>query len=229
MIVEPVAANMGVIPPKGGFLEGLREFTAQSGALLIFDEVITGFRLGLGGAQEYFDIQPDLSTFGKIIGGGLPVGAFGGRQDVMSQVAPLGRVYQAGTLSGNPVAMAAGLCTLKSLQEQPSIYDELESKAKRLVDGFWAVFQEAKIPVAINRVGSLCCVFFTEGPVHDYSQTKQSDTKRYKRFFDAMLKRGIYFAPSQFEALFLSAADTTQQIDWVIETTREIVEGGALA
>jgi glutamate-1-semialdehyde 2,1-aminomutase len=193
------------------------------------DEVITGFRLGLDGAQGYFGVQPDLSTFGKIIGGGLPVGAFGGRREVMSEVAPLGKVYQAGTLSGNPVAMAAGLCSLRSLQEQPSIYQQLESRGKRLAQGLRTIFKEAEIPVTVNQVGSLCCLYFAAGPVNNYADAKRSDTERYKRYFNAMLERGVYLSPSQFEALFLSAAHTADQIEWMLEAVQEIVEGGLLA
>ncbi len=229
VIVEPVAANMGVVLPQAGFLQGLREITTEYGALLILDEVITGFRLGLGGAQGYFGVQPDLSTFGKIIGGGLPVGAFGGRREVMSEVAPLGKVYQAGTLSGNPVAMAAGLCSLRSLQEQPSIYQQMESRGKRLAQGLRAIFKETEIPVTVNQVGSLCCLYFTEGPVNNYADAKRSDTERYKRYFNAMLEQGIYLSPSQFEALFLSAAHSADQIEWVLKAVQEIVEGGLLA
>ena len=229
VIVEPVAANMGVVLPQAGFLQGLREITTEYGALLILDEVITGFRLGLDGAQGYFGVQPDLSTFGKIIGGGLPVGAFGGRREVMSEVAPLGKVYQAGTLSGNPVAMAAGLCSLRSLQEQPSIYQQMESRGKRLAQGLRAIFKEAEIPVTVNQVGSLCCLYFTEGPVNNYADAKRSDTERYKRYFNAMLEQGIYLSPSQFEALFLSAAHSADQIEWVLKAVQEIVEGGLLA
>ena len=223
VIVEPVGANMGVVPPLPGFLEGLREITAEEGALLIFDEVITGFRLSIHCASGYFGITPDLWTFGKIIGGGLPVGAYGGRRDVMSVVAPVGPVYQAGTLSGNPAAMAAGLATLVILKDKPEIYAELEEKGNALRRNLKHIFEIKKIPVCIQGVGSLATIFFTEGPVTSYDDAKKSDTARYARFWKGMASRGILLAPSQFEALFLSAAHTEKDLDYFYVCTSEVV------
>jgi len=216
LIVEPVAGNMGVVLPKRGFLEGLREITARYGTLLIFDEVITGFRLGYGGAQGLYDIRPDLTCLGKIIGGGLPVGAYGGRREIMEKVAPLGPVYQAGTLSGNPLAMRAGIETLKLLAA-PRFYEILEEKGKRLEEGLRQRAREAGVPVRINRAGSALTVFFTETDVVDYATAKTSDTKRYARFFASMLERGIFFPPSQFEACFLSAAHTDGDLEETLQ------------
>lgn len=220
VIVEPVAGNMGVIPPKEGFLHGLRDITSRHGALLIFDEVITGFRLAFGGAQQVFGITPDLTTLGKIIGGGLPVGAYGGRRDIMEMVAPAGPVYQAGTLSGNPVAMAAGLATLKELQA-PGVYQRLESLSAQLEEGLRAAAEDAGVPVTLNRVGSMFTCFFAEAPVTDYASAKRSDTARYARFFWAMAERGVYLAPSQFEAGFVSLAHTPEDIVATVSAARE--------
>ena len=221
VIVEPVAANMGVVLPKEGFLEGLRRICTEQGSLLIFDEVITGFRLSLSDAQGYFGIEPDLTTFGKIIGGGMPVGAYGGRKDVMKLIAPSGPVYQAGTLSGNPVAMAAGLRQLKLLRETPDFYEKLNHKA----DGFFENMQEAVKaagkPWQINHIGSLGCIFFTDRPVTNYAEAKTSDTKKFGEYFSYMIKNGIYLAPSQFEAMFLSAAMTEEEL----ANTLEIFKG----
>lgn len=214
IVVEPVAANMGVVLPEQGFLEFLREITLQYGALLIFDEVITGFRLGLGGAQGYYNIKPDLTTLGKIVGGGMPVGAYGGRRDIMEMVSPVGPVYQAGTLSGNPIATTAGIETLKLLMAQPDIYDALEQKTKRLE---LAVKEAAGESVSVNRVGSLMSIFFTNGRVTDYASATASDTKKYASYFAHMLNAGIYVAPSQFEAMFVSAAHTDEDIDRTCE------------
>ncbi|MEP7199755.1 MAG: glutamate-1-semialdehyde 2,1-aminomutase, partial [Chloroflexota bacterium] len=194
VIVEPIAGNMGVVPPRDGFLQGLRALTSEHGALLIFDEVITGFRVGLGGAQALYQVRPDMTCLGKIIGGGLPVGAYGGRRDIMQMVAPSGAVYQAGTLSGNPLAMAAGIATLKTLlHENP--YSALERQAARLCQGIAAAAESAQIPIWQNRVGSMFTSFFTSEPVTDYASAKKSDTTRYAKFFNAMLDAGIYFAP----------------------------------
>ena len=216
VIVEPVAGNMGVVPPRPGFLPGLRKLTQSAGALLIFDEVITGFRVAYGGAQELYGVTPDLTCFGKIIGGGLPVGAYGGGREIMEQVAPQGPVYQAGTLSGNPLAVAAGLATLKELQ-RPGFYAELEAKGARLAAGLQAAAREAGFPAAVNRVGSLLCAFFTGKEVTDYETALSSDPERYAAFFRKMLDRGVYLAPSQFEAAFVSAAHTPEQIDYTVE------------
>ena len=214
VIVEPVVGNMGCVPPAPGFLAALREITARHGALLILDEVMTGFRLARGGAQELYGIRPDLTTLGKVIGGGLPIGAYGGRADVMGRIAPSGPVYQAGTLSGNPLAVSAGLAMLRHLKAHPEIYAQLESRAARLT---------ASVPagVTVNRVGSMFTFFFTDGPVTDYESAKRSDTARFGRFFRLMLERGIYLAPSQFEAAFLSAAHTDEDIDRTLAAARE--------
>ncbi len=223
VIVEPVGANMGVVPPAEGFLEGLRHVTKEDGALLIFDEVITGFRLSIHCASAYFGITPDMWTFGKIIGGGLPVGAYGGRRDVMSMVAPIGPVYQAGTLSGNPVAMAAGLAALSALRENPLIYGELEVRGERLRKGLRRIFEKQGLPACIQGEGSLSTVFFTEGPVMNYDDASKSDTERYARFWRGMAERGILMAPSQFEALFISAAHTEADIEYFIASADEVI------
>jgi len=212
VVVEPVAGNMGVVPPKPGFLQGLREITRRYGVLLIFDEVITGFRLAYGGAQSVYGVMPDLTTLGKIIGGGLPVGAYGGRRDIMEMVAPAGPVYQAGTLSGNPVAMAAGLATLEELRK-PGTYQRLEELSAQLEEGLSAAAKDAGLPVTVNRVGSMLTCFFTDAPVTDYASAKRSDTARYARFFWAMAERGVYLAPSQFEAAFVSLAHSPEDIE----------------
>jgi glutamate-1-semialdehyde 2,1-aminomutase len=211
VIVEPIAANMGVVPPAEGFLSGLRELTRRHGALLIFDEVITGFRLCYGGAQTLFGIAPDLTTLGKIIGGGLPVAAYGGRRELMEQVAPLGPVYQAGTLSGNPLAMRAGIETLKQLSA-PGFYDALERKAAMLADSMRQALSETGIAGHVARAASLLTLFFTAGPVENYAEAKKSDTRLFASFFNEMLQRGILLAPSQFEALFVSAAHSDDDI-----------------
>ena len=205
LIVEPVAGNMGCVPPAAGFLEGLRRVTEQHGALLIFDEVMTGFRVARGGAQQRYGIQPDLTTIGKVIGGGLPVGAYGGRRDIMSKVAPAGPIYQAGTLSGNPLAVSAGIAMLRELRAHPEIYDQLERRTADLCSG-------APDGVTVNRVGSMFTFFFSSRPVTDYESAKRSDTEAFKRFFHHMLDNGVYLAPSQFEAAFVSAAHTDADI-----------------
>jgi glutamate-1-semialdehyde 2,1-aminomutase len=215
IIVEPVAGNMGVVPPAAGFLEGLRELSASHGALLIFDEVITGFRIAQGGAQEAFGIRPDLTCLGKVVGGGLPVGVYGGRAEILEHVAPLGPVYQAGTLSGNPLAMAAGIATLQVLQA-PGFYAALEAKARRLAEGLAGAAAARHIPVCVNRVGSMLTAFFTAGPVTDYASAKGADTARYGVFFRAMLTRGVSLAPSQFEAAFVSAAHTADDLETTV-------------
>ncbi len=220
IIVEPVAGNMGVVPPKEGFLEGLREITLKHGALLIFDEVITGFRVGPSGAQGFYGVMPDLTCLGKIIGGGLPVGAYGGRAEIMKHIAPEGPVYQAGTLSGNPIAVAAGLATLKILS-RPGVYERLEELSSRLAQGLAQAAQEAGAKVTFNRVGSMMTCFFREGEVIDFASAAASDTERYGQFWREMLARGVYLAPSQFEAAFVSLAHTEEEIDHTIEAARE--------
>ena len=220
VIVEAVGANMGVVPPKKGFLEGLRKLCDEYGALLIFDEVITGFRLAFGGAAEYFGVTPDLVTYGKIIGAGMPVGAYGGRREIMELVSPVGKVYQAGTLSGNPIAMAAGLTQLKYLYEHQEIYKDLEEKGKRLYGGMKNILAEKNLPYHINHVSSLGSLFFTEQEVVDYISAKSSDTKAFSEYFKGMLAQGIHMAPSQFEAMFLSVAHTDEIIDQTLEAVR---------
>ena len=220
VIVEPVAANMGVVPPAPGFLQSLRDLTTRHGALLIFDEVITGFRICYGGAQTVYGIVPDITTLGKIIGGGLPVAAYGGRRDLMDRVAPLGPVYQAGTLSGNPLAMSAGIATL-DLLSAPGFYEALDACAKRLGDGITKVLRESGASATEGRVGSLLTLFFLSEPVRDYADAKKCDTRRFASFFRAMLERGIFLAPSQFEALFVSAAHSDADIDRTIAAFRE--------
>jgi glutamate-1-semialdehyde 2,1-aminomutase len=223
VIVEPVAGNMGVIPPEPGFLEHLRSMTREYGALLIFDEVITGFRIALGGAQERYRVTADLTCLGKIVGGGLPVGAYGGRREIMEQVSPLGPVYQAGTLSGNPLAMAAGLATLRLLTE-PGVYSHLETLSSRLVDGIGEAARAAGVPYTANRVGSMFTGFLCAGPVTHYASAKKADVQRYARFFHAMLDRGVYFAPSQFEAGFVSLAHTDADVDATLDAASSAFE-----
>jgi len=213
IIVEPVAGNMGCVPPLPGYLEALREITAQHGALLIFDEVMTGFRVAFGGAQERYGIRPDLTTLGKVIGGGLPVGAYGGRKDIMSRVAPAGPIYQAGTLSGNPLAVAAGLAMLGHLKAHPEIYEQLEARALALCAG-------APAGVTVNRVGSMFTFFFSGSPVTDWDSAKRCDTARFGAYFRKMLESGIYLAPSQFEAAFVSAAHSEDDIRRTVEAAR---------
>lgn len=225
VVVEPVAANMGVVPPQPGFLAGLRALCNQNGALLLFDEVITGFRIAAGGAAEVFDVRPDLWTFGKIIGGGMPVGAFGGRRDVMGLVAPLGGVYQAGTLSGNPVAMAAGLAQLTILHEHPEIYPYLSALTKELGEGLSILAKRHGIPAFVSRFGSLLTLFFHDGEVQNAAQARASDARAYAAFFNGMLARGVYFAPSQFEAAFLSAAHVREDIQKTLAAADEVFAG----
>jgi glutamate-1-semialdehyde 2,1-aminomutase len=222
IIVEPVAGNMNCIPPVPGFLEALREVCDQSGALLIFDEVMTGFRLGLAGAQGYYGIKPDLTTLGKVIGGGMPVGAFGGRKDVMSHIAPLGPVYQAGTLSGNPVAMAAGLATLKKIQA-PGFYEPLFAATTTLVKGLREIAQETGIPFTTNHVGTMWGGFFTDAAsVSNFRQVMACDTARFNRFFHGMLQQGVNLAPASYEAAFMSAAHTAEDIEFTLNAARAV-------
>ncbi len=221
VIVEPVAANMGLVLPQEGFLQGLREITKKEGALLIFDEVITGFRLAKGGAQELFGIMPDLTTMGKIIGGGLPVGAYGGRKDIMEQLAPAGPVYQAGTLSGNPLAMAAGITALTILNEHPEIYSGLEKKGQQLARAIRKNIAETGIKAIVNQIGSLLTVFFTDSDqVTSYKEAAQCDTEQFARYFKLSLENGIYLAPSQFECAFVSDAHTDADINYAIKANR---------
>jgi glutamate-1-semialdehyde 2,1-aminomutase len=219
VVVEPIAANMGVVPPRPGFLEGLRELTDRHGVLLIFDEVITGFRMGYGGAQSLYGIKPDLTCLGKIIGGGLPVGAFGGRREIMEQVAPLGGIYQAGTLSGNPLTMTAGIETLKLLQA-PGFYRRLEERGQRLSEGNKEEAERVGLKAQVNQAGSMLTAFFTETPVVDYATAKTSETARYARFFVKMLDAGIHLAPSQFEAAFISSEHQAEDVERTVSAVR---------
>jgi glutamate-1-semialdehyde 2,1-aminomutase len=223
VIVEPIAGNMGVVLPKPEFLPGLRRLTEEYGALLIFDEVITGFRVGFGGAQSLYSVMPDLTCLGKIIGGGFPVGAYGGRKEIMAKLAPMGPVYQAGTLSGNPVAMAAGVATLRLLKK-PGTYQRLETLGRKLADGLSEAAKKNGVPVFQTRVGSMRSNFFTDKEVIDYDTALTSDTKRYSRYFHGMLERGIYLAPSQFEAGFVSLAHTESEIERTIEAATEVMK-----
>ncbi|MDP2743557.1 MAG: glutamate-1-semialdehyde 2,1-aminomutase [Dehalococcoidia bacterium] len=221
IIIEPVAANMGVVPPRPGFLKGLRQLTRKAGSLLIFDEVITGFRVAYGGAQALYEIVPDLTCLGKIIGGGLPIGAYGGRRDIMSLVAPMGPVYQAGTLSGNPLSMTAGIQTLKMLEE-PVPYQALEERGALLAEGLSRAARKAKVPLRVSRVGSLLTPFFSEQPVTDYDSARRADTRRYAAFFQGMLSKGIYLPPSQFEAFFISLAHRDEDIERTVQAAEEV-------
>ena len=221
IIVEPVAANMGVVLPEKGFLEFLREITVRYDTLLIFDEVITGYRLGYGGAQEYFHVTPDLTTLGKIVGGGMPMAAYGGRADIMDQVSPVGSVYQAGTLSGNPIATTAGIVTLDILKAHPEYYGELERKAKRLAAAFEERSKKTGEAIWVNQIGSLLSAFFAPGPVRDYDSAANSDTKAYGEYFGRMLEQGIYVAPSQFEAMFVSDAHSKEDIAYTCRAVQK--------
>jgi glutamate-1-semialdehyde 2,1-aminomutase len=224
IIVEPVAGNMGVVPPRHGFLQGLRALCDTYGVVLIFDEVITGFRVALGGAQELYNVTPDLTTLGKIIGGGFPVGAFGGKREIMERLAPVGPVYQAGTLSGNPVAMVAGLATIEALK-QPGVYEELERKGAKLAGGLCRAAGSAAVHTQCNRVGSMACMFFTHLEVSNWATASTSDTDRYAAYFRGMLDRGFWLAPSQFEATFASLAHTDEELDAFCEAAGEVLKG----
>lgn len=221
LILEPVPGNMGLALPKPGYLEGLREICTREGIVLIFDEVMTGFRLSPGGAQELFGVTPDMTTLGKIIGGGMPVGAYGGKKEIMEHVSPAGPVYQAGTLSGNPIAMAAGLAMLRHLNAQKSVYTKLNEIGKKVSEGIQNINQELGYNYTVNHLGSMYCLFFTDQPVFDFESAKKSDTALFGKYFQAMLKRGIYLAPSQFESLFLSTALKDELIDKILEAHRE--------
>jgi glutamate-1-semialdehyde 2,1-aminomutase len=224
VIVEPIVGNMGCVLPANGYLEALREITQREKSLLIFDEVISGFRIAYGGAQTVYKIQPDITTLGKIIGGGLPVGAYGGRRDIMQMIAPLGPVYQAGTLSGNPLAMAAGIATLKHLRAHPEIYSRLESLTAELVNGLGSAAKAAGVPMQANRAGSMFTCFFTESPVTDWASAAKSDTKRFGSFHRAMLERAIYLPPSQFEACMVSAAHTGEDVQQTIAAAQDALQ-----
>jgi glutamate-1-semialdehyde 2,1-aminomutase len=226
VVLEPIPGNMGVVPPTPGFLQGLRELTAQDEALLVFDEVITGFRVLYGGAQHLFGVTPDLTILGKIIGGGLPVGAFGGRHDIMEQIAPLGPVYQAGTLSGNPLAVTAGIETLRLLRD-PGVYEQLETRSRQLCEGVQDAANRAGVPVYSTRVGSMFCTFFADRSVTDYASASSSDTAQFRRYFHALLEAGIYVAPSQFEAGFVSTAHTDGDIERTIEASYQAFQAAA--
>ncbi len=219
-IIEPIVGNMGVLPPKPGFLRALREVTEKHGTVFICDEVMTGFRVARGGAQSLYGIRPDLSTFGKVIGGGLPVGAYGGRRELMAKIAPEGPIYQAGTLSGNPLAVAGGLAMLRALADG-TVYERLEASSARIADGMAKAAADAGIPVRVNRVGSMFTVFFADGEVFDYATAKKSDTARFGRFYHELLDRGVYLPPSQFEAAFVSAAHGEREIEHTISAARE--------
>ena len=223
VIIEPVVGNMGCVPPREGFLQKVREVTKKHGALLIFDEVMTGFRLARGGAQELYNVRPDITTLGKIIGGGLPVGAYGASREIMERIAPAGDIYQAGTLSGNPLAMTAGLVTLRRLRD-PSVYERLERAGKRLCAGLREVARELRIETTTNRVGSMWTIFFTKKPVADWTTASKSNRNLYGRFFHAMLDEGIYLAPSQFEAGFISLAHTDEMLDRTVEAARSALK-----
>ncbi|MCW8806473.1 MAG: glutamate-1-semialdehyde 2,1-aminomutase, partial [Ignavibacteriaceae bacterium] len=224
VIIEPIAGNMGVVKAKDDFIKELRVICDEEKIVLIFDEVMTGFRVAAGGAQEVLGIKPDLSTFGKIIGGGLPVGAFGGKRKIMEKIAPSGPVYQAGTLSGNPLAMAAGYSALKHIKENPGIYKELEEKSTYLEKGFKENLKFVEKNYAMNRVGSMICMFFTENPVEDFKSAVSSNTNLYSKYFHEMLKRGIYLAPAQFEALFVSTAHSKEDLDKTIKAQQKSLQ-----
>jgi glutamate-1-semialdehyde 2,1-aminomutase len=225
-ILEPIAANMGVVLPADGYLEAAREVTREAGALLIFDEVITGFRVGASGAQGMYGVRPDLTCLGKIIGGGIPCGAYGGRRDLMEQIAPSGPVYQAGTLSGNPLAMKAGLAVLRKIDsDQSKLYDRLDSLGQRLENGIAAAFRDAGKPVQLARKGSILTAFFAQEPVTDYPSAKRTDTKAFARYFHGLLDQGVYIAPSQFEAMFISAAHSEEDIDQTLKIIGKACKG----
>lgn len=224
IILEPIAGNMGVIKGSDEFLKGLRKICDEAGIVLIFDEVMTGFRVAAGGAQELLGVSPDMTTFGKIIGGGLPVGAFGGRKDIMEIIAPVGPVYQAGTLSGNPLAMSAGYAALKYINDNPGLYNELEQKSAYLESGFRNNLNDLGKNFTMNRIGSMLCMFFSEEPVDSFQSAVKSDTELYGRYFHEMLKRGIYLAPAQFEAMFVSTAHTAEDLEKTVEAHREALK-----
>jgi glutamate-1-semialdehyde 2,1-aminomutase len=221
LVVEPVAANMGVVPPKPGFLKFLREITAEHGTVLIFDEVITGFRLGIGGAQAYYGVTPDMTTLGKIVGGGMPMAVYGGRKEIMDHVSPVGKVYQAGTLSGNPIATAAGIKTLEILMKDEGIYDRIDAKAKKIADALRERSRITGEAIWVNQVGSLLCAYFTKDPVVDYDGATSSDMEAFTRYFGYALEHGVYLAPSQYEAMFVSDAHTEADIDKTCQVLKQ--------
>lgn len=226
IIIEPIAGNMGLVPPEPGYLAALRDITAKRGILLIFDEVMTGFRVAYGGAQERYSVTPDLTCLGKIVGGGLPVGAYGGRADIMAKVAPEGPVYQAGTLSGNPLATAAGIAMLNALRE-PGVYERLEATSARIETGLRDALDATGVTGHVTRVGSMVCLFFAEPPVRNYDDAKRSDTKRYAAFFHGLLRRGVYFPPSQFETFFVSLAHTDADVETTLRAARDALAEGS--
>lgn len=221
IILEPVAGNMGVVLPQDGYLQALRDLTATYGSLLIFDEVMTGFRVAMGGAQAHYNVLPDLTVLGKVIGGGLPVGAYGGPAEIMDYVSPVGPIYQAGTLSGNPLATTAGIETLDVLEE-PGVFNGIVESMKTLCEGFGALAREAGVPVYQTQAGSMACLFFHDGPIRNYSDATASDTKRYAKFFWGMLEHGVYFAPSQFEAFFMSGAHGAVEMDQTLSAAKAV-------
>lgn len=229
IILEPVVGNMGCVVPQPGYLQGLRELCDQHNIILIFDEVMTGFRLSLGGAQSLYGVKPDMTTLGKIIGGGLPVGAYGGKKEIMDSISPLGPIYQAGTLSGNPLAMAAGLAMLKFLNQNPSVYQQLNRQTTGLVDGIKKQYEESGFHYTINQVGSMFTLFFTDQPVIDFDSAKTSDTKRFASYFQAMLNEGVYLAPSQFEAMFVSTALDDPIIDRILQASKKALKNVAVS
>jgi len=224
VIIEPVAGNMGVVAAEKAFIQGLQELTAREGALLIFDEVMSGFRVAYGGAAELLGVKPDLACFGKIIGGGLPVGAYGGRREIMAMISPSGPVYQAGTLSGNPAAMGAGIAALTTLRDTPSIYSKLEDLGARLENGMKDAAHDLGIPLHVNRVGSMLTAFFTDRIVNGFESACTSDTDRYNKFFTGLMEEGIYIAPSQYEAMFISRSHTEADIDFTLEKMKKVLE-----
>ena len=224
IIIEPVAGNMGLILPKEGYLQGLRKLCSENGIVLVFDEVMSGFRLAKGGAQELYDVTPDLTTLGKVIGGGLPVGAYGGKKEIMNFVSPAGPVYQAGTLSGNPIAMSAGLALLTHLDQHPEVYSVLEEKGKKMAAGFRQNIADLGVQARVEQLGSMICLFFTDSPVHDFSDAKKSNLDSFKQYFNSMLHQGIYLAPAQFESLFLSTALSDTHIEQIVLANRKALK-----
>jgi glutamate-1-semialdehyde 2,1-aminomutase len=229
IILEPVVGNMGCVIPKPGYLQGLRKLCDEHKIILIFDEVMTGFRLSLGGAQELYNVKPDMTTLGKIIGGGLPVGAYGGKNEIMDSISPVGPVYQAGTLSGNPLAMAAGLAMLRYLKENSQIYQQLNRQTTTLAEEIKKQYESEGLHYTMNQVGSMFTLFFTDKPVHDFDSAKTSDTRRFANYFQSMLQQGIYLAPSQFEAMFVSTAINDPIIDQILQASKKALKNVAVS